>query len=103
RESRNLICEFLSSGVLDPGGQIARMDLKHTDEAPAVHTKSETAPSPRGVTQDVLRLSEVAEKLNCSPRTVRRLVKNGELRALPQLRHILIPRAEVERLLDVRR
>ncbi|QTN32950.1 helix-turn-helix domain-containing protein [Akkermansiaceae bacterium] len=55
------------------------------------------------IVPDVYRVPEAAERLNVSERTIRRLVKNGELRALPQLRHLLIPRSEVERLLDVRR
>ncbi|MGJ8643343.1 MAG: helix-turn-helix domain-containing protein [Luteolibacter sp.] len=52
---------------------------------------------------EVYLVPEAAELLRVSEKTIRRLVKNGELRALPQLRHLIIPRSEIDRLLDVRR
>lgn len=44
-------------------------------------------------------IHETAAMLGVSDKTVRRLVDRGLLRACRALRHLLIPRTEIERLL----
>lgn len=45
---------------------------------------------------------EVADILGLSITTVRRLIRKGRLRTIPGLRHRLVPRTEIDRLLRVR-
>ena len=56
-----------------------------------------------GVTEDFPRLAysvgEVAQMLGVCPKTVRRLIDRGLIRASRKLRHLMIPRTEVERFL----
>jgi excisionase family DNA binding protein len=47
-----------------------------------------------------LSIAETAGTLGISQTSVRRLIARGKLRACRQLRHILIPVAEIERLLN---
>jgi excisionase family DNA binding protein len=59
----------------------------------------------RGLQSDLPRLayrvSEVAEMLGVSEKTVRRLIARGLLRPSKALRHHLIPRNQVEEFLSV--
>ncbi len=47
------------------------------------------------VSPDLLRLKEVAVRLNLSTKSVRRLVEEGLLRRIAGCRHILIPASEI--------
>jgi excisionase family DNA binding protein len=47
------------------------------------------------------KITEVAEMLGVSESSVRRLIDNGTLRSIGKLRHILIPKSEIDRFLDV--
>jgi len=47
------------------------------------------------------KITEVAEMLGVSESSVRRLIDNGTLRSIGKLRHILIPKSEIARFLDV--
>ena len=47
------------------------------------------------------KIAEVAEMLGISDSSVRRMIGNGTLKSIGKLRHILIPRSEIDRLLEV--
>lgn len=48
------------------------------------------------------KVSEVAMLLSISESSVRRAIKNGELKAIKIFRHPLIPATEIERFLTIR-
>jgi len=48
------------------------------------------------------KISEVARLLSISESSVRRAIKNGELKAVKIFRHLLIPATEIERFLTIR-
>lgn len=48
------------------------------------------------------KVSESAEILGISEKSVRRLIDRGVLRPCRELRHVLIPAAEIDRFLAVR-
>jgi len=47
------------------------------------------------------KIAEVSEMLGISESSVRRLIENGTLRSSGKLRHILIPKTEIDRFLEV--
>jgi excisionase family DNA binding protein len=47
------------------------------------------------------KIAEVSEMLGVSESSVRRLIENGTLRSIGKLRHILVPKSEIDRFLDV--
>jgi excisionase family DNA binding protein len=47
------------------------------------------------------KIAEVSEMLGVSESSVRRLIENGTLRSNVKLRHILIPKTEIDRFLEV--
>jgi len=46
------------------------------------------------------KLREAAQYLSLAPITVRRLIARGRLRRIPDLRHLLFSRAELDRFLQ---
>ncbi len=53
-----------------------------------------------GLDREAYKIKEAAAIAGVSDSSIRRLVNRGELRAIRKLRHILIPRAELERFLS---
>ena len=61
-----------------------------------------TQPKPTKNNQRLaFKIAEVAEILGMSVSSVRRLIENGTLRSIGKLRHILIPKSEIDRFLEV--
>jgi excisionase family DNA binding protein len=68
--------------------------------------KNTTIPAGKGPGTDplhgrlALSVRETAEALGLCEKTVRRLIRRGQLRASTALRHLLIPRSEIIRFLE---
>ena len=78
------------------------MAKNQMQETPAVHTEADSAATNRPAEPKALRVGQAAKYLNVSERTVRRLVKKGDLIAVRQVRHLLVPVTELDRRLTVR-
>lgn len=78
------------------------MAPKQPQEATPAHNDPEAAETVCPVAPDALRVDQAASRLNVSERTIRRLVKNGELRAIRLIRTLLIPTSEIDRVLEFR-
>jgi|GEM_PF-561063 len=79
-------------------------NLLETEIMKCEKLQSETGPTGQGPSASLGRLaygvSETAEILGVSEKTVRRLISRRLLRASRALRHLLIPKKEIERFLD---
>lgn len=63
---------------------------------PATNPPADTTPLPRLA----FSTAEAAQMLGISERSIRRLIARGLLRPSRALRHMLIPRTEIERFLE---
>lgn len=86
-----------------------RSDAKTTTSGAAddngdTHNSGTFAPAPQSPTTDVPRMAysirEAAEMLGVSEKSVRRLIDRRLLRPSRALRHLLIPKKEIERFLE---
>jgi excisionase family DNA binding protein len=71
-----------------------------TDADMTEHTEPNTAAPPPGPPRLAFSVRETAAMLGVSEKSVRRLIARGLLRPSKALRHLLIPRAEIERFLS---
>ena len=47
------------------------------------------------------KISEAAQVIGVSESSIRRAIRNGEIRPVRKLRHVIIPISEIERYLEI--